>query len=175
MSDTHNKLQYGNNYDQLPLKNIGLSWTSIIFLFLALTGTLAQHTYLSVLSAYLICRISLCACAHGVKSEISLDTGRALCSQTSSLFRLVLLCFVTCTGTETWKCSWAQHDRVWFVSLDSEKFLALRRDEGTFVFYRFELVAHPISRPIYFLHFDIIVVRLFNYPQFFYLQSTVLI
>jgi len=39
---------------------------------------LRKHEFLSPynqFSAYLVCRILLCACVHGVKSEISLDTG----------------------------------------------------------------------------------------------------
>jgi len=57
------------------MKNIRLSLRHQLFSF-------SNPTHLSpVFSAYLMCRILLCACAHGVKSEISFDTGCFLTAQ----------------------------------------------------------------------------------------------
>jgi len=79
MSDAHNKLQYRNKYNHGKILDLVVNLTYFSFL----TVTLTRHTYLkpeppsSVFSAYLKCRTFLCACAHVVKSEISLETGPA--------------------------------------------------------------------------------------------------
>jgi len=44
MSDTHNKLQYGNNYDYWKILDLVLY---LKFIFLTLTQTPTRHAYLS--------------------------------------------------------------------------------------------------------------------------------
>ena len=45
MSDTHNELQYGNNYTHWKILNLVLDLN--YFFFLTLTKTLNRHTYLN--------------------------------------------------------------------------------------------------------------------------------
>ena len=71
MPDAH-KLQYVNNYDHWKILDsvLDLNYFSISNPNPNLTHFPKHWTLIIVFSVYFICRISLCACAHGVKSEI---------------------------------------------------------------------------------------------------------
>ena len=79
MSDTLNKLHYGNKWNQWKILDFNYFYFSTCNIN-PNPKHLPKHQTLSpimirVFSAYFVCRMLLCACACGVKSEISLDTG----------------------------------------------------------------------------------------------------
>ena len=74
MSGTHNKLQYGYKFNHWKFSDLVLDLSYFSF-----SQPIPNPTYLpkhefhstNIHSTYLVCRILLCACVHGVKSEIS--------------------------------------------------------------------------------------------------------